>query len=1726
MSKIKILFLFFLLAAMNLSAQTYSGGSGTAANPYLISSKADMEIFAGAVNSGSAYAGMFFRLTQSLTGSNALTTSVGSTDTNNSFQGIFDGGGFEIELNNVEGGLFGYIYNAIIQNVGVSGTVTASSISSFYAGGINAYAYYSKIYNCHNSATVSTKVASDGNNHDGNIGGICGCAINGSEIMYCYNTGTVSSSASVSGNYNYGGIAGTIANSTIISNCFNFGQVSGAGGDFYVSSGGISGSDYSDNTIINSYNAGKVSAVSNAWAVAGGICGISNNQFSISNCFSAGASIEAKNNDGDPTGSAGRIEGYDYGASTFSNNYALSTLLVNGSTVSSADATSKDGADASLGNFQSQSWIQSTLGWDFNTIWQMSATGSAFRGFPALQNTPPPVYFTITAQATNNGSISPSGGSQVALGGSKTYTITPNAGFQIYSVLIDGSDNYDAVSSGAYTFTDVSKNHTINVYFSLLTLPTFSGGSGTAADPYLISSKADMVALANAVEGGTTYPGNFFRLTQNLTGANAVTTSVGYQYPWHPFQGIFDGGGFEIELNNVEGGLFGYVYSAIIQNLGVSGTVTASSTSSFYAGGISARADNSKIYNCHNSATISTKDYVYDSNNYHEGYIGGICGSAYSSEIMYCYNTGAVSSSASFSSHCFGGGIIGYMSYSTVSNCFNFGQASGLGSNSYDLFFGGIIGWAQGDNTIADCYNAGNVSAANGSPAAGGICGYANNPLSIVNCFSASASIEAKNSGGYLNDWAGRIEGYDNGGITLSNNYALSTLSVNGSTVSSSDATSKDGADAALSNLQSQSWIQSTLSWDFNTVWQMSAAVSAFQGFPALQNTTHDINLTITALSSKNGSISPSGDSPIAVGGSKTYTITPNAGFQIYQVMIDGGYNGDAVSSGTYTFTGITNSHTIEVFFQPLSPPSFSGGTGTPNAPYLISSKADMVALADAVEGGTTYEGKYFRLTQNLSGAEAVSTSVGNNYSSFYGIFDGRGYEIKLVNAPRGVFANIQNATIQYLGVSGTVSISTTLSRSFGAGGICGNANYSTIAYCYNAAVVSASINSVSYSEIYAGGICGYAVSTTFTNCFNSSAISGSTQTGPAYTGGICGRIDSNGNFLNCYNSGDLSATNQSNYYVYAGGVVGGFWGDVQSSIRNCFSTNASIVSKYGSNGAGYGAAERIAGSINNSLLANNYALSSMSLNGSTVSSSDAADPNGKDALLGNFKTQTWIQNNLSWDFSKTWQMSASASANQGFPVFQPMIDFVITASSDANGSISPSGNEPVTQGENQTFTFTPNTGYEIDQVLVDGTNNTDAVSAGSYTFTNVTTVHTISVTFKLMQYTLSATAGTGGGGISPSGDVAVDYGSDQTFNFNPDTGYEIDQVLVDGVNDDTAVSAGSYTFTNVTAGHSIYVTFRVIQYALSASTLTGGGSISPSGDLTVDYGDYPTFYFYPDTGYEIDQVLVDGVNDDTAVSTGNYTFNYVTADHTISVSFKQNPVSLYTINASADSGGSIFPSGSVSVNQGDSQTFTFSPNTNYLIDDVLVDGVSYAPAIASGSYTFTNVTANHTISVSFKPECLPNIIVQIWDDVLSVINVPANNGGYTFTAYQWLKNGVEMPGETSGNLYLTNDADKKAMSQFSCRVTTSTGQTLQSCPSQIPVKSGVSAYPNPTKGTVIIESSTLKEGDRIDIYNSTGTLVKQYVATPIQTTIEFGNQPKGLYIIQVNGQQVKIILL
>lgn len=310
----------------------------------------------------------------------------------------------------------------------------------------------------------------------------------------------------------------------------------------------------------------------------------------------------------------------------------------------------------------------------------------------------------------------------------------------------------------------------------------------------------------------------------------------------------------------------------------------------------------------------------------------------------------------------------------------------------------------------------------------------------------------------------------------------------------------------------------------------------------------------------------------------------------------------------------------------------------------------------------------------------------------------------------------------------------------------------------------------------------------------------------------------------------------------------------------------------------------------------------------------------------------------------------AGRSAVSKYLIVTYVTDYTISSSAGANGVIAPVGSNTVAVGADETFTVTPNDGYHVADVKVDGV-SVGAVS--SYTFHNVMADHTISATFAINTFTVTATAGTGGS-ISPAGAQTVNSGANVSFTITPASGFHIADVTVGGV---SKGAVSNLTVSNVTANTTVAATFAAD--VPTSFTITGSagahGSLSISGATSVAAGSNLTVAITPEVGYHIASVTVDGV----AKALGDYTFTNVSANHTISATFA---IDTFAITASAGSHGTI--TGPASAGWGTSAAFTIAPATGYHVADVKVDGVSVG---AVTSYTFTNVKADHTISATFE---------------------------------------------------------------------------------------------------------------------------------------------------------------
>ena len=151
-------------------------------------------------------------------------------------------------------------------------------------------------------------------------------------------------------------------------------------------------------------------------------------------------------------------------------------------------------------------------------------------------------------------------------------------------------------------------------------------------------------------------------------------------------------------------------------------------------------------------------------------------------------------------------------------------------------------------------------------------------------------------------------------------------------------------------------------------------------------------------------------------------------------------------------------------------------------------------------------------------------------------------------------------------------------------------------------------------------------------------------------------------------------------------------------------------------------------------------------------------------------------------------------------------------------------------------------------------------------------------------------------GSVSPSGVNYVDEGESITVRFVPNEGCYVKRIVVDEVvlqgTEFTNAKLKGYTFTNITKNHSVSVTFAINTYTITV-VQAQNGTISEAQN-SYNYGTNATFTITPDAGYHIDHLIIDGVKYTDTLS--NYTFENITANHTISASFAPNTNTRYFV--------------------------------------------------------------------------------------------------------------------------------------------------------------------------------------------------------------------------------------
>ena len=265
--------------------------------------------------------------------------------------------------------------------------------------------------------------------------------------------------------------------------------------------------------------------------------------------------------------------------------------------------------------------------------------------------------------------------------------------------------------------------------------PSFSGGTGTQGDPWLIASQADLIALAEFLNSGNAEQfdadaagvgnchGYYFKQTADIDLTGVTWEPIGYSGSYY-FAGNYDGGGHSITNAVSTGkvdpdgyataGIFGWVAFGSVANLHVK-----------------------------NANFVATGQ-----NNY--SYVGGIAGSCYGSSIKNCsVENSSLESRRNNNNNC-AGSIVGYSTGGTFEKCA--AENNQIRTMAYG---GGFVGevdddYGVGNSTFTNCYvaNCNVISETDdvqGTSFAGGFAGQVTNfTLTIQNCYVYQATISTE----------------------------------------------------------------------------------------------------------------------------------------------------------------------------------------------------------------------------------------------------------------------------------------------------------------------------------------------------------------------------------------------------------------------------------------------------------------------------------------------------------------------------------------------------------------------------------------------------------------------------------------------------------------------------------------------------------------------------------------------------------------------------------------------------------------------------------------------------------------------------------------------------------------------------------------------------------------------------------------------------------------------
>ena len=223
----------------------------------------------------------------------------------------------------------------------------------------------------------------------------------------------------------------------------------------------------------------------------------------------------------------------------------------------------------------------------------------------------------------------------------------------------------------------------------------------------------------------------------------------------------------------------------------------------------------------------------------------------------------------------------------------------------------------------------------------------------------------------------------------------------------------------------------------------------------------------------------------------------------------------------------------------------------------------------------------------------------------------------------------------------------------------------------------------------------------------------------------------------------------------------------------------------------------------------------------------------------------------------------------------------VITSVPGGNGTITPSKID-VIEGSKVKITFTPNTGYMVDKVLVNGIEKT---VTGNEIEITVDEEKTVEVSYKKIPFTITVEEVTGAT-VDPDGTVTVSYGDNKDFTITANTGYKLVKVLVNDV--EKTLDGNTLKLKNITSNMKIKVVVEKIEYKViegAEQTYTITEDTEARFKIDADYSLFNNKVY-------VDNVLVDSSNytsksgSTIIVLNKDYVDTLAVGEHTLKVAF------------------------------------------------------------------------------------------------------------------------------------------------------------------------------------------------------------------------------------------------